>query len=364
MANNTENTSNNWLYSIPFVGSSLASLAGTNNSSNINAARNAFQTNAYAAGPATPYNPSGQVATYVPPSTTPTSTGPGGAYPIAGGYQAPTQQSYSAPSGDPTSGAQSSAEQAAQDAYNAQNQQLNTQFDYTKAQLEGQLGTLENQRDQSLGQVDLGMQDVQNQVGTNKTNLATSTQQQINQAGSTARNVQGQNRNVLRSLGILNSSAAGQILAKPGNQFDEQRAQLGQFLVQKTTELDQFVAQKVAEASQVKNSILQNYNDLVGKIQTDLRFNDRQRNDALQQANAALSQHLSDISTSVMNYKQQADLQKQQIQASLGTVLNYTPQQADLGSINNLGLTNQSTAQSANIYQDPNLLKKQNLGGY
>ena len=206
------------------------------------------------------------------------------------------------------------------------------------------------------------MGDVRRQVGTSKTNLATNTQQQINQAGSTARNVQGQNRNVLRALGILNSSAAGQILAKPLNQFDEQRAQLGQFLVQKTTELDDFVNQKVAEATQVKNSIVQNYNDLVNKIQTDLRFNDRQRNDALQAANAALSQRMAEISQAVMNYQNQAQLQKQQFAASLAGAMNYQNPQYNQQAFQALGLVNPTqTRQTAAIYEDPN--KRKTLTG-
>lgn len=297
---------------------------------------------------------------------TPVSTGASrnGQVLAASTFQQPqqTQQSQQTNSlGD----AQSLAEQAARDAYNAENQSLNTQFDYTAAQLNNQLGTLGNQRDQSLGQVDLGLQDVQNQASTSKTNLGTNTQTQINQAGSTARNVQGQNRNVLRSLGILNSSAAGQILAKPLNQFDEQRAQLGQFLVQKTTELDQFVNQAVKEASASKDAIVKNYNDLVNKIQTDLRFNDRSRNDALKQANAALSQRLSEIATSVMNYKQQADLQKQQYATTLGQITNIQQPSYDANAPGYQPLVNPGQqTQSAPIYQDPNKKKLGDLGNY
>ena len=279
----------------------------------------------------------------------PAQAGPGGANPIAGGNQSqPSQEEL--------------ARQAAQQAYNAENQNLNTQYDYASAQLQNQLGTLGSQRDQSIAQVDLGLGDINRQVGTSKTNLQTNTQQQINEAGSTARNVQGQNRNVLRALGILNSSAAGQILAKPMNQFDQQRAQLGQFLVQKSAELDDFVNSKVTEASQVKNQIVTQYNDLVNKIQTDLRFNDRQRNDAIKSANAALSQRLSEISQSIMNYQQQVEMQKQQFAQSLATAMNYQAPTANLGDINATGVnTPGQQTQTANIYENP--LKKKTLGG-
>lgn len=299
----------------------------------------------------------------LPKATTPTPS-----YPPASTFGQVTQQTSqsspqvlgtqsSAPTYDPIAEARAAEERAAQERYNAENQSLNTQFDYSKAQLEGQLGTLGTQKEQSMSQVDLGLADVNRQVGTSKTNLGTNTQQQINEAGSTARNVQGQNRNVLRALGILNSSAAGQIMAKPMNQFDEQRARLGQYMVQKSAELDDFVNQKVAEAAQVKNNILQSYNDLVGKIQTDLRFNDRQRNDAIQQANAALSQRMSEISQTVMQYQQQAQQQAQQLQASVQQALSYQAPQADKGAILGTAInTPTQTSSSANIYQDP--LKK------
>lgn len=289
--------------------------------------------------------------TYRPPVSNPQVLG-------TSNFQQPrqTQQSTFDPGAE--------ARNAEQERYNAENQSLNTQFDYTSAQLNNQLGTLANQRDQSLGQVDLGLQDIQNQVGTSKTNLGTNTQTQINQAGSTARNVTGQNRNVLRSLGILNSSAAGQILAKPGNQFDEQRAQLGQFLVQKTTELDQYVNQAVKEAAASKDAIVKNYNDLVNKIQTDLRFNDRQRNDALKQANAALSQRLSEIATSVMNYKQQADAQKQQYATTLGQITNIQQPSYDANAPGFQPLVNPGQqTQTPGIFEQPNK-KKGDLGNY
>ncbi len=265
----------------------------------------------------------------------------------------PSMGSNQAPSAQPTQNFTdlgSASRSAAQDAYSAENQSLNTQFDYAAAQMQNQLGTLGTEKDRSLAGIDLGLGNIQNQVGTSKTNLQTNTGQQIKEAGSTARNVQGQNRNVLRALGILNSSAAGQILAKPLNQFDEQRAQLGQFMVQKTTELDQFVNQAVKEAEQQKGTIVEQYNKLVGNIQTDLRFNDRQRNDAIKSANAALSQRMAEISQAVMSYQQQAEQQKLQFAQSMAAALNYQAPQWNQQASGYQTLANATQGtQSANI---------------
>src|SRR6266571_1675869 len=79
---------------------------------------------------------------------------------------------------------------AAQQAYNAENGRLNTQFDQTAAELNNQLGYLGTQKDSSLSQLDNAYNDAQNQVGTSKQNAQMNTDQQIQQAGSIAHSTQ------------------------------------------------------------------------------------------------------------------------------------------------------------------------------
>ncbi len=231
------------------------------------------------------------------------------------------------------------AQRAAQEAAAAALQSENTAFDYNKAQLEGQLGSLGGQKDRAITDLDLGLSGVKTQVGQSRDNSQTNTDSQIRQAGSVAHTTQQQNRNVLRALGIINSSAGGELLSKPINEFDKQRATLTQALGQRFNELDSFLDQKVAEANNAKNGIIAQFTDLTGKIQTDLRFNERQRLDAVRQANAALQQRLADIQNSVMNFQQQVAAQKNSFATGLQEQMSYQDPTYNKTAFNNQLLT-------------------------
>lgn len=256
---------------------------------------------------------------------------------------------------------------AAQDAYNAENSRLNTAYNQTKENLLSQVGSLEGQRDRAVSDIELGLSGVQNQVGASKTNAQTNADTQIRQGGSIAKSTQQQNRNVLRALGIINSSAAGEMLSKPVNEFAQQRASIQQAVGQRLSELDDFLNQKTAEANSAKNGIISQFTDLYGKIQSDLRFNDSQRNDALQAAGAALNQRLSDIQTSLLNYQTQADLQKQNFLQGLAQISAYDNPSINTNSIlsnilSNTGNSNTQNSVTASIYNDPTK-KQQGLSG-
>ncbi len=239
----------------------------------------------------------------------------------------------------------------------------NTQYDYLASQLQNQLSSLDTQKQNATNEIDTGLSGVQNQIGLSRTNAQNSTDQQIQQAGSIAKSSQQQNRNVLRALGIINSSAAGELLSKPINEFGKQRAQLQQALIGRFNELDNTLDQATKEAANKKNEILSNYTQLYNNIQNDLRFNDRQRVDALNSINAAASQHLADIQQSILNYQNQVNLQKQKFAMQMASIAGYQNPSVDLTGINNSTLTNSGAGatKTAAIYQDP--LKKNTLSG-
>ena len=239
----------------------------------------------------------------------------------------------------------------------------NTQYDYLASQLQNQLSGLDTQKANATNEIDTGLSGVQNQIDLSRTNAQNSTDQQIQQAGSIAKSSQQQNRNVLRALGIINSSAAGELLSKPINEFGKQRAQLQQALIGRFNELDNTLDQATKEAANKKNEILSNYTQLYNNIQNDLRFNDRQRVDALNSINAAASQHLADIQQSVLNYQNQVNLQKQAFAQQMAQISGYQSPSVDLTGINNSTLTNSGAGatKTAAIYQDP--LKKNTLSG-
>lgn len=248
---------------------------------------------------------------------------------------------------------------AAQSGYDAELAASNSAYDYARENLLSQIPGLEGQRDRAVSDIDLGLQGVTSQVGTSKQNAQNNNAQQIRQAGSVAKTTQQQNRNVLRSLGIINSSAAGELLSKPMNEFDTQRAQLTQQLTQRVSELDDFMNQKVAEANNAKNGIIAQFTDLYGKIQSDLRFNDRQRTDAVKAASASLQQRLADIQTSLFNYQSQVDLQKQSFSQGLSQIGQYADPVANRAAIQSTSLTTpQAQQQQIRLYTDPNEQRK------
>lgn len=213
---------------------------------------------------------------------------------------------------------------AAQAAYNAENGRLNTQYDQAAANLNAQLPYLQQQRDSALSSLNLANDTATKQANDARLSAQTNTQDQINQAGDVAHQTQNQNRNILRALGIGGGTYAAELLSKPLNTYDQQRGQLGQALTQRMGQLDDYLNTVTQQHAQAVSDLQNNYANLVGKIQSDLRFNDRQRNDALQAANAALQTNLANIQSSAQQYAQQVALMKQQLAQSAGTVTNYT----------------------------------------
>jgi hypothetical protein len=199
----------------------------------------------------------------------------------------------------------------------------NTLYDYNAEQLRNQLSGLDAQKLNAYGEIDLGLSGVKTQADNSRLSAEKNTNTQIQQAGSIAKTSQQQNRNVLRALGIINSSAAGELLSKPINEFGKQRAGLQEALGQRFKELDSFLDQATKEAQSKKDQILTKFTEVYNNIQTDLRFNDRQKIDAINSVNAAASQHLADIQQTVLNYQNQVSLQKQQFAQGLAQMASY-----------------------------------------
>ncbi len=231
----------------------------------------------------------------------------------------------------------------ANSAYQAQNQALNTQFDQAAANLQAQLPYLQQQRDSALSSLDLANKSATDQANSARLSAQTNTEDQINQAGDVAHQTQNQNRNILRALGIGGGTYAAELLSKPLNIYDQQRGQLNTALQQRSQQLDDYLNTVTQQHAQAVSDLQNNYANLVGKIQSDLRFNDRQRNDALSAANAALQTNLANIQSSAMQYQQQVQLMKQQLAQSAGTVTNYANPTYDQTAFQNALLSNPGT---------------------
>jgi len=255
-------------------------------------------------------------------------------------------------------------EDAARSQYDADVSAENSSFDYNRDQLLSQLGSLGGQRDLATKSLDDQLGGVRSTIGNQKTLAQQNTESQIGRAGDTAHNVQKQNRNVLRALGILNSSAAGELLSKPMNQFDQQRGDLNLQLQNRNAELDNFLNERITEHQNAYQGVIQQFNDLTGKIQTDLRFNDRQRLDAIRGANAALKSRITEIQSSAQQFQQQVNLQRQQISNGMNSMQEFNPL-ADLGQIQQTAQTTGTgpNALGLNIYDEQRKKQEQQYGG-
>jgi len=224
--------------------------------------------------------------------------------------------------------------QAAQQQNDAELQSALSALDYNRGQLETGLASAGRQKEDLLSQISAGEASARSQAESSTKKAEEGTSQNIQDALTTAQEVQRKNRNILRSLGILNSSAAGELLSKPLNEYDVQRARLGQALTQRKDEIDTWMRDRVAEAQQAKNSIVSQYQGIVENIQNDLRFNDRQRADAVKAAGAALAQRLSELKMAQFNWEQQYKAASNNLGTTLSQLNAYQAPTANLQSIN------------------------------
>lgn len=223
------------------------------------------------------------------------------------------------------------------DAANSGDEAARAQIDTLYAERDAKL---QSQLDQANTDYQNSLTDVNNQVDTNqtdvnrqKTEAQQATDTAIGQAGATAQSVQRSNRNVLRALGILNSTYAGDKLQEPMNQFDQQRATLSNTLLQQVNKLDDYMNQVKTQADSFRRQLLSQYTTIKGNIEGDLRFNQKEKADALIQAKAALNQRLSEISSSQTSYLQQADQAKKGFAATLASMQLQKNPSADISGI-------------------------------
>ena len=221
---------------------------------------------------------------------------------------------------------------------NASLQALQTEYDRNRANLEGQLSQLGTDRSQGLSTLQSAVDEYGNLINTQKTDAENARAKQVQSAGSAARQTQAKSRNVLRALGILSSSAAGDILSRPMTEFAGQRADINMQTQQRIQQLDDAFAQKTKEHVTLVKQLESQYAQLVGQIQSDLRFSDRERADAIAQANAAAQSRLSEIKMAQANWQNQINAAKNGLLTSQASLSNFTKPTADVNAITNTGL--------------------------
>lgn len=246
------------------------------------------------------------------------------------------------------------AQENARKAQEAQLSQLNTAYDYQASQARNQLSDLETQKNNTLSQYDAYQANTQNQVNTSKQEAQANADKQIADALKTAQDVQLANRRALRGLGILSSSAAGEELSKPMNAYDEQRASIVTGLGQRINQLNDFMNQKVSEFNAAKQDVTSKFQSLYNNIQNDLRFNERQRADAIQAAGAALQDRIAQIESQKIAYAQAVKNQQLSFAQSIASIQAQQNPGADYSKILGSALKTSSnfySSPTASIYQ-------------
>lgn len=175
--------------------------------------------------------------------------------------------------------------------------QINTNYDRIVSNGQNSLSSLENDTNSAIDQANLGLQGVSDAVSSKKTQAEQAKDKNIDSAAQAAQNTVRNNRNTLRALGILNSTAAGDMLTRPMTEFDKVKASYVQDYQNRVNELDTILLQETSKNKAAIDSLRGQYMTLKNNIMNDMRFNERERADALNAASAAVASRISQIQT-------------------------------------------------------------------
>lgn len=282
-----------------------------------------------------------------------------------GGIQQPSPQPTPQPQSPNWSGMQSGA----QDQSQIELQQTLNEYDRAAEEMQAQSGQLDTQRAGALSTLTAEQTKAERQATTSKEESATATQQAKGKALSTAQDVQKKNRNVLRALGILSSSASGEILARPMTEYGTQAAELEQGHVKRLGVIEDWLKGRMDEFTKAKTDVEQQYMTLKENISRDLRFNDRQRLVAVKAAQAALAARTQDIQNQMISYQNTAKQYSDNILLQIAQLKMYNNPTADTSAILNHLLSQVQPnykPQQVGITQSEEQRKKQlgTLSGY
>jgi translation elongation factor EF-Ts len=149
---------------------------------------------------------------------------------------------------------------------------------------------------------------------------------------------------MLRALGILSSSAAGEMLAKPGEEFAKVKADLTTAFNKRKGQVDDWLKQRLQEADNSKNQVTQQFNDIIANINIDRRFNQKDKIGAVQQAQAALTGRIAELNQQAMSWQQVAQQYSQNLQMQIAQFQLYQNPKANISGILSSAVTPQTTA--------------------
>lgn len=227
-------------------------------------------------------------------------------------------------------------------------------FDHQAEQLKSQLGFADQNKRNALDTLSGQEVDLRNRTAQEETRSKGAVEDAIGEAGATAKNVQRENRNILRALGILSSSAGAEMLGKPLNEFDKERARLGRMGMERVTQLRDYMESGLREIGNARNQIETQYGQLVSQIQGDLRFNEFQRAQAIMDANAALKSKMAELKVATAQITQQVSSAQNQVMEAIQKQAGLALPQGQTGGITAMRIDPQAQGRTqASIYGQP-----------
>jgi len=207
------------------------------------------------------------------------------------------------------------------------------EFDRYKEEAEAQKVELGQQRGELLSGYEKQEAKAKEQAGLSTMEAEEATTTAKREALGTAQDVQRKNRNVLRALGILSSSAAGEMLAKPFNELAKVSGDLGVQLTKRKGEIDRWLNERQSEIADAVTKIDTQYQNLIGQINRDIRYSGEQRASAVEAASNALNQTLSDIRTQALAQQEAANQYTSQMLQQMAQIQLYQNPQANVSGI-------------------------------
>lgn len=198
------------------------------------------------------------------------------------------------------------------------------EYDKQRALLQNQLGFAQQQRQNALDTYGNQYNDVVSQIANARTNAERDTEVGRQNVFDIAQNTQRSNRNVLRSLGILSSSAAGEMLNKPYTEASKQVGSMENQLIQRKKELDDLKIQKDEEFATNVKDLETNYSKMIADIQADIRYTEADKIAAVNQLTAAAQTRYAELQQAQLNWNNQLAAQQQQFALDIARMNAYS----------------------------------------
>lgn len=229
---------------------------------------------------------------------------------------------------------------AANDSEKAQLAQIMAEYDRQQALYNNQIKFLGEQKTNQLGTYNTQLQGVLGQIDTAGVNAERDVERGTQNVYDTAKGTQRSNRNVLRALGILGSSAGGEMLTKPMDEASKQSGIMQEELGARKRELDTMKIQKQEEFANAVKDLETNYTKLISDIQVDQRYSQASKMAAIQQLNSATQQRLAEIDQAKMNWQYQFAQAEQQFAMDMAKMQSYQGITPDYKNLQGYSLAN------------------------